>query len=259
MLLTEKYVVGQIFFTMDTQWNLCIVVSHLACGQLVVICWQKEVNLIRHQPFFRHVSWMKKLSLQGILTWKCVFIEWNLVKGSAGLFLWFFTSMSQQNFWDKKCDIQALLWPLKSAVLLLHIIISVIHIYDFKNKINSYFITSNFYIWFSSPQKKHPEKTRKRNTMLYFFGENPINSLLTLPWYQKNILYYNRKAPRIQIVSEILGAWDEQKQHVLRWYSSLYKSLFKTRSTLFEIMQMLRKKDFWKMILSKGALHRVWQ
>lgn len=122
---------------------------------------------------------MKKLSLQGILTWKCVFIEWNLVKGSAGLFLWFFTSMSQQKFWDKKCDIQALLWPLKSAVLLLHIIISVIHIYDFKNKINSYFITSNFYILFSSPQKT-PRENKKEKYNVVFFGENPINSLLTL-------------------------------------------------------------------------------
>jgi len=159
-----------------------------------------------------------------------------LVKGSAGLFLWFFTSMSQQKFWDKKCDIQALLWPLKSAVLLLHIIISVIHIYDFKNKINSYFITSNFYILFSSPQKT-PRENKKEKYNVVFFGENPINSLLTLYYLgirkirKKNILYYNRKAPRIQIASEILGAWDEQKQHVLRWYSSLCKSLFKTRFT----------------------------
>jgi len=53
---------------------------------------------------------------------------------------------------------------------------------------------------------KTPRENKKEKYNVVFFGENPINSLLTLPWYQKNILYYNRKAPRIQIVSEILGA-----------------------------------------------------
>jgi len=62
------------------------------------------------------------------------------------IFVVFYFDVTTKFLRQKKCDIQALLWPLKSAVLLLHIIISVIHIYDFKNKINSYFITSNFYI-----------------------------------------------------------------------------------------------------------------